>query len=132
MTIATGTHPSYCTPPTPRTYSSTNSTPQLILGSSTADSGATTSFYSAPPTPLGKPDTISRGISLRGLRRLREQLKKLCVQGRFVADMDINGRSFPGAKKCDDLTTPQLVYRWIKDPKVTRDRRRLPRPRRPR
>ncbi|GAX78217.1 hypothetical protein CEUSTIGMA_g5659.t1 [Chlamydomonas eustigma] len=70
------------------------------------------------------PETATKGITLRGLRKLSDRIKLLCHQGMFNEDRIINGRLFRGIEgDYRKLTSTQLVYMWVKDKSVTSNRR---------
>ncbi len=58
-----------------------------------------------------------KGITLRGLRKLKALCEKLCAAGRFREDRVINGVLFNGVYDFCMLTTTQLVYMSVVDRK---------------
>jgi hypothetical protein len=66
------------------------------------------------------------GISLRGVRRLRDRLVELCADAErspFREACTLLGRECPAVRLFEELTTTQLVHLWIKREDVTGTRR---------
>lgn len=57
------------------------------------------------------PEAALKGISLRGLAKLRVKIEELCAQGHFDHDETINGTAFKGTRDIKELRTTQLVYK---------------------
>ena len=66
------------------------------------------------------PEATQRGISLRGLRKLRDKVKQLCSQGEIFGSHE--GEDYV-VKDFDELTTTRFVYGWVKRHEVTGDER---------
>jgi hypothetical protein len=71
-----------------------------------------------------------RGITLRGLYRLQQRLHQLAADAYFAGpyrnspkDEAEEQYESPGIPTFDDITTRDLVYRWIKDASVTGEER---------
>ncbi len=67
------------------------------------------------------PAVALKGITLRGLRRLRKLLEDLCASeaSPFRHDTVLLGRHCPAATSFEELNTTQLVHLWVKTPAVT-------------
>ena len=66
------------------------------------------------------------GLSLRGVRRLKERLVKLCASEESPFKVDavlLKNRKCAAAHSFDELTTTQLVHMWVKEKAVTGDKR---------
>ena len=66
------------------------------------------------------PEATQRGISLRGLRKLRDKVKQLCSDGEIFGSYE--GEKYV-VKDFDELTTTRFVYGWVKRHEVTGDER---------
>ena len=77
----------------------------------------------SPPHSLPLPRLVQRGVTLRGLRHLEGRVKQLCAEGTFKESREIDGKVYEGTDEYQSLTTKQLVDIWIRDDKVTGDRR---------
>jgi hypothetical protein len=68
--------------------------------------------------------TTCKGITIGGLRKMKLLIQSECEAGRFKED-----KSFPDGTHCkgtmnyEELTTTDIVYRYVKDEAVTGDRR---------
>ena len=68
------------------------------------------------------------GLSLRGVRRLRDKLAELCADAKrssFREACTLLGRECPAVRSLEELTTTQLVHLWVKREDVTGTRRMI-------
>ena len=72
-------------------------------------------------------DSASKGISVRGLRKLEALLRKECVKGTFNIDRPAGFRNnwdeVKGISRFEDLKSGHVVYEWIRDPAITGGKR---------
>ena len=71
------------------------------------------------------PEAALRGLTLGGLRKMEAKVRALHASGRFAEEWTSpDGKmTLPAVPRFEDLTTEQLVYRWVKDHAVTGDER---------
>jgi hypothetical protein len=71
------------------------------------------------------PAAALKGVTLGGLRKLEVMVRQLHSSGFFSKKwISSDGKvSFPPVLTFEDLTTEQLVYRWVKSRDMTGDRR---------
>ncbi|GAX72581.1 hypothetical protein CEUSTIGMA_g37.t1 [Chlamydomonas eustigma] len=67
----------------------------------------------------GLPEAATKGLTLRGLRKLAARVKELFNSGQFSSPVDINDDpkrkwTLEGVESMDELTTTHLVYMWVK------------------
>ena len=74
-----------------------------------------------------KPETLPttcKGITIGGLKKLKVVIQTECEAGRFKEDKTFpDGTRCKGTTKFKNLTTTDVVYRYVKDESVTGDRR---------
>lgn len=94
----------------------------MSQSSSTKRSLVNQGDLSASAPSLTRPETCDKGISIEGLRKLKEIATRLCVEGRFAEDRHFD-IFYPGTTDYSKLTTTQFVSMWVKDKTVTGSRR---------
>jgi hypothetical protein len=64
--------------------------------------------------------TTCKGITIGGLRKIKAMIQSECEAGRFKSFPD--GTHCKGMMKYEELTTTDVVYRYVKDEAVSGDR----------
>jgi hypothetical protein len=68
--------------------------------------------------------TTCKGIKIGGLRKMRALMQSECEAGRFKEDKSFpDGTHCKGTMKYEELTTTDIVYRYVKDDIISTDRR---------
>ena len=64
--------------------------------------------------------TTCKGITIGGLRKMKALMQSECEAGRFKEDKSFpDGTHCKGTMKYEELTTTDIVYRYVKDESVT-------------
>ena len=68
--------------------------------------------------------TTTKGITVAGLRKIKAVIQAECEGGRFAGDAKFpDGTLCKGTTRYSELTTTDVVYRYVKDASVTGDLR---------